>query len=109
MELTRRKVLTLGALTAASAAVPLSAFAGIMGAGAPATTAGDNEYDNLARLTVADFKPWVGSVFDVATGESQSTLLILDEVQDPPSFPKLRRRLAREKTRRLPLQPTLRK
>jgi hypothetical protein len=90
MDSTRRQVLVFGALAAASATVPLNAIAGITAADSKAAPSGPakTDYDNLSRLTVEDFKPWVGSVFDMFVDSSRTILVILSEVQDPPVLPK---------------------
>ncbi len=88
MNVTRRNVLTLGALTAASAAVPFNIFAGVPAPQAASSLPGKDEHENLSRMTAETFKPWVGSVFDVYSDSSGSALVILDEVQDPPAFSK---------------------
>jgi hypothetical protein len=88
MNVTRRNVLTLGALSAASAAVPFNIFAGVAAPQAASSGPGKNEYENLSRMTAESFKPWVGSVFDVHPDSSGAALVILDEVQDPPAFSK---------------------
>jgi hypothetical protein len=87
MELTRRKVLTLGALTAASAATPFAAFAGMPAPAKTSEPATSENGDVLSQLTAVEFKPWEGSVFDVQS-DTQSALVVLSEVQDPPRLPK---------------------
>jgi hypothetical protein len=82
MHMTRRKVLRLGALAAASAAAPLGAISILTGTAAGTTpfSPTKKDYDALARMTADTFKPWVGSVFDVYSGAPRPTLVVLTEV-----------------------------
>lgn len=87
MDESRRHLLRLGILAAASAALPLEAMGQL--AAKPGTAAfrpAGNEYDALAYLTADDFKSSLGSVFKVQSGASGSARMILAEVQSPPTL-----------------------
>ena len=92
MDMTRRKVLSIGALTAASAALPLKALdllADTKTRGSSGSyTPNKDEFANTAHLTAGNFKPWVGSVFDVYSGTAHPALVILSAVEEPPVLPK---------------------
>jgi hypothetical protein len=86
MDQTRRHLLIVGALTAASAALPFEAFGKVAmesAATPPPPTA--HEYEVLATLTSDDFKPFVGRVFHTQSQTSKNVGLILAEVQSPPA------------------------
>jgi hypothetical protein len=92
MDMTRRTVISIGAWTAASAALPLKAFDLFAGTttrgGSGSYTPSKDEFANTAHLTAADFKPWVGSVFDVHSGAARPALVILSAVEEPPILAK---------------------
>jgi Domain of unknown function (DUF6916) len=86
MNETRRHLLILGALTAASTTLPFKAFGKTASKPVPATTPPtENEYDALATLTPADFAPFVGATFTTQSEDGHSVHMTLVEVQTPPT------------------------
>jgi hypothetical protein len=86
MNESRRHLLILGAMTAASATLPLEAFGRIVSQPAASTPPTDNEYQALSTLTAADFQPFVGAVFHPKSQTNAAVRLILAEVQNPPTL-----------------------
>jgi hypothetical protein len=87
MEQSRRSLLKMGVLTAASAALPVGMLAKSANQtpAAPVTAPAANAYDALSTLTAADFKPFVGSTFTVQS-QASTVRLTLAEVQNPPTL-----------------------
>jgi hypothetical protein len=87
MKQSRRSVLKMGVLTAASAALPVGMLAksAAQKPAAPATSTQTSAYDALSTLTAADFKPFVGVIFTVQS-QASTVRLTLAEVQNPPTL-----------------------
>ena len=86
MDKTRRRVLRMGVLTAASAALPLEILGQQTGkTSSAAAVPTPNQYDAFSYLTAADFKPFVNAAFSVQT--TGSPRLALTTVQSPPILP----------------------
>jgi hypothetical protein len=86
MNESRRQLLILGAMTAASVTLPIELFGQAKSqSAAPPSPPTESEYDVLATLTAADFQPFVGAVFHTKSQNAAAVRLTLVEVQSPPS------------------------
>jgi hypothetical protein len=84
MTITRRKLLEMCSLVAASAAMPLQVLAKLAGAPLGKVSSGkkNNDYDALWHMTAATFKPWIGSTFTIHLQGSKTALALLTDVTD---------------------------